>query len=75
MSRGAGPTGGCLRNRNRSDKRAAGEKAGLLLVGDDLLANSGGVAHDGGTGEALGVMLYKGAGAGASSAVISTVDR
>jgi hypothetical protein len=47
----------------------------LLFEADDLLANSGGVAHDGGTGEALRFVLYKGTWAGGSSVIMSTVDR
>jgi hypothetical protein len=33
---GVEPTGGCLRNRKRA-VRTAGEKAGLLFEGDDLI--------------------------------------
>jgi hypothetical protein len=38
--------------------KSAFSRYSTLFEGDDLLANGGRVAHDGGSGEALGVMLH-----------------
>jgi hypothetical protein len=41
----------------------------LLLEADNLLADGGDIHHDGGAGEALGVVLHEGAGASGGHAI------